>query len=244
MITQNDIDVMSDIERRVNLYKNIGLYGGAGVTAAYGRFYRKPPWPVWRTFGYSTLASMVGLGASSIISIRVLFRGLNRLENKDRFNAAVRAMKEDRNQNSKTGPYRPYQHQPAENDDATVDDSSGASWAGASDAPVQAPEPKGSTSALPEEGSRWADIRTARGTAKQSTWDAIRERNMKANLPSPNGSTSGATSPGGPRLSHTDSNTTGPNGKTSEQEKFDVLLGAERNFGKEEDSTWKESRWS
>ena len=162
MITQNDIDVMSDIERRVNLWKvryyghatqktllssldclqNIGLYGGAGVTAAYGRFYRKPPWSVWRTFGYSTLASMVGLGASSIISIRVLFRGLDRLENKDRFNAALRAMKEDRNQNSKTGPYRPYQHQPAaERDDATVDDSSGASWAGASDAPVQAPEP-------------------------------------------------------------------------------------------------------
>ncbi len=93
---------------------------------------------------------MVGLGVSSIISVRVLFRGLNRLENKDRFNAAVRSMKEDRVQNSKAGPYRSYQQQPAAgNDDATVEDSIGTSWAGAPDAAVQGSEFKGSKLAVP-----------------------------------------------------------------------------------------------
>ncbi|KAF8337465.1 uncharacterized protein EI90DRAFT_3287070 [Cantharellus anzutake] len=199
MITQSDIDVMFDIERRVGMCKNIGLYGGASLTAAYGRFYRKPPWSVWRTLGYSTLASMVGLGASSMIAVRVLFKGINRLENKDRFNAAIRAMKEDRFQN-----------------------------------------PKGGTGTQPEEGTRWANIRAARGTAKHSTWDAIRERSMKSNMPPPNSTSPGASKTNAPSLPSSmnrDSNT-----EVSEREKFDALLDAERNFGQDQDA-WKESRW-
>ncbi len=61
---------------------------------------------------------------------------------------------------------------------------------------------------------------------------------MKANLPSPS-----SASPGDPRLDHTDSKTGDSTGKMSEKEKFDALLDAERNLGKEQDSTWKESRW-
>jgi hypothetical protein len=70
----------------------------------------------------STLGAMAGVGLTSILAVRTIFRATDKLENQDRFKAAILELKEDATRTSGMRPSPPQRRPPEPLGE------SGASW--------------------------------------------------------------------------------------------------------------------
>jgi len=262
-ITPDDIDKLNALSERTRLYRNIGLYGGAGAAAWYARFNRKPPWSFPKTAFFATVGSIGGLALSSVAVAASLYRSFEGFQDNQRFKQAIDNLRAGRAAaQGVLVPKAPHRSQ------GTDAEAGSTSWAQSTG--------DGTTYDAPPEGqhvvaqnSRWADIRAANNTAKTSTWDRIREQRSKADSPSSSPSSPPSTTqsttanpffsgiPVPPTPTPRKPTSSAPakklgagiegkldsGGEAPDKEAFDALLEAERNFGQDQDKK-PQSRWS
>ncbi|KAF9515596.1 hypothetical protein BS47DRAFT_1484424 [Hydnum rufescens UP504] len=206
-------------------------------TALYGRLYRKPPWPIWRTFGLSAVGGIAGLGISSVVALRILFKAPNKLENQERFKVAVKALREDATRRpGMRGP--PQRRSPEPLKESGDDPVPGASWP---DSQMTTSSPD-NTGHQESERSKWDEIRKAQGVTNTSSWDRLREERQKADMKASSSNGPVPASPPGPGQQTVMSDA---EKEMTEQERFDALLETERKLGEEQKgASGGFSRWN
>jgi len=254
-ITPNDIELLNALNTRATLYKRVGLYGGAAVATGYARYWRKPRWSIPRTFAFSTVGAMTGVGIAAFATVRSLFSTMHQLEDKERFDKALIAIraaastyKAPPGQNGMRN--RPQFELPARsapaperNAEQPFDTGASSAWQGASGASddnsngSSSYPPQETTNATPdqsnpEDGSRWSEVRNAQAQKQATAWDKLRQQQP---TPAQTRSSRGGSS-------------TPPNDSASDELKdqaaFDALLEAERNIGNGGSAGGGTSRWT
>jgi len=265
-ITEGDLAVLRSIDLSWN-YARIGLFVGSLIPSVYGRLIRRPPWPLARTFGLSTIGAVAGSAVGQAYKYQYAFKRMRELEDVDRFGRALKEMDTEMKRRkgfavpqggiSRGGGRGQTQGSPGRREEsgAPGDEQQERPY---SDGYSQ-PKPEVVTSSAEDSSSkpntRWNEIRSARPATQPTSWDLIRQAHEKQHVPNSNSSPSpsrGAPPP--PDTSSSDdSEPRSPRDEEREREQreFNSLLDAERKLSDDSDGrnneggqTWSRRKWN
>ncbi|KAJ3559766.1 hypothetical protein NM688_g148 [Phlebia brevispora] len=241
LLTQHDFELATTFLPGPNRYWPHVTGGAATIgTVAYGRYYRKLPWGPGRTFLVAGAAYCVGTLLGQLQRARLHYQFSKSLDNPRAFAQALQ------NVNVRIGGREPLPWtlpqvkeipQPTVNTsdihgDTTRPEDGDSIWAQDVPQSLPPPTPPRSFDAAPQSAqaqssenaprfsSRWDEIRAANvAGAKQSSWDALRQRHERAaagDVTQPTNFTSA--------LNQRDRE------RAEEQARFDAILDAERKI--------------
>ncbi|KAG8679581.1 hypothetical protein FRC09_018864 [Ceratobasidium sp. 395] len=231
-ITHTDITTLQRYQQSWD-YSRVGLIGGALVTSVWGRFIRRPPLPIGRMLGLSTLAAFTGASIGTGLQVRAGIQAINSLENPDRFKKALVEMSREvlaqRQAALKRPPIaQPSTYAPENGENTRLADGWDTSRV------QQPPSAPARASPTPEAGSpsdRWSQLRAQKPTLQPTTWDTIRQTHER-------------TSPNvGGQTSQLAGESEEDKRRRQAQAEFDALLERERGMGQDNTQELK-SRWS
>ncbi|KAG9126522.1 hypothetical protein FRC07_003144 [Ceratobasidium sp. 392] len=231
-ITHADITTLQKYQQSWD-YSRVGLIGGALVTSIWGRFIRRPPLPMGRMFGLSTLAAFTGASVGTGLQVRAGIQAVNSLENPDRFKKALVEMSQEviaqRQAALRRSPgSQPPAYAPQNGEDTKLADG----WDTGRVRQPPSPQVRASpTSEAVPSGDRWSQLRAQKPMAQPAAWDTIRQTHERTSS----------------SVERQDSQF----GTESEEEKrrrqaqaeFDALLERERSMG-QDNTREPKSRWS
>ncbi|KAF5341170.1 hypothetical protein D9611_006066 [Ephemerocybe angulata] len=242
VLTQHDYDAaLAFLPGMHRHYNTIGTV--AGASAAYAL--KRPSWPPGRTVGFVAFGALAGRAFGSAIAVMSHYKFIEKIEEPERFSAA---MENVQRRLGKAVPKAPgIVMKPRGRGEEGVEGVEGGGFGGpavdgegggdafhppdprlippfpspstpASEAPPPSPSPSTPTTS-------WDRIRTANGhgTARPSSWDALRQTQAKAELqrrpPPPSSQSPQSDFSSDPRFREED-----------DQAKFDAMLERERNM--------------
>ncbi|KAF6760839.1 hypothetical protein DFP72DRAFT_1165938 [Ephemerocybe angulata] len=246
VLTQHDYDAaLAFLPGMHRHYNTIGTV--AGASAAYAL--KRPSWPTGRTVGLVAFGALAGRAFGSAIAVMSHYKFIEKIEEPERFSAAMENVQRRLGKAAPKAPgivMKPRRGGVEEGEGVdgggggggggfggpVVEEGGGDSFPPPEPRPIPPfPSPSPSSSeappqpAAPTPTSSWDRIRTANGhgTARPSSWDALRQTQAKAELqrrpPPPSSQSPQSDFPPDTRFREED-----------DQAKFDAMLERERNM--------------